>query len=634
MKASFSISKEKECTAIFNETQVEILRRYYDMLYPKTLKDNERVCLFLVKTDKNGKVLLNKKGEQIKYNYGVRNFEEYIEYIDKHRHNYHIYNALATVKVGQDGKVHRTKSDMRQQRVLFIDFDKKDYPDLKDAHDFTRLIKEKLPNVFLHSYYDSGHGYHYYIIISPTCKITDISVFNKELCSLVEADTKACLETQVARVPCTFNRKHPDENGKFPIVKEIDHYKKHLRQVSNFHPLDLENLKRIVKHARERFTTENIPELPLQEWEYDTGDAWNIKQYSCLCTEKVFREGAEMHERNTWMGRIIVWFAKQKYPDYKIVEKIKEWNTRCRPPKSIAETEEEINGWYKWFKENDATMSKIGGCWWNIEDERVREIVCKQCDKYYCQQGLNSYTSLSISEDKGVKMNCKVLTEGKLSSKGKNTMSGYEYLILTVLDKYMPKTGRTPFTVKNLKYRMQWKKNGKWQLCMDISTLKKALEDLETHKCIKIAEPTPTQCKKKIITYDDKVIKISRGLKELEEKNFIVFYYSVARAFICHQITQNEYKVYLCILNNLKNGKSCTLEKMNNTLDMGERNILRAIQSLEKASLIRIDHLFSTEKGIKYNMYYPIDTELWNEDTDIDRENNKNVAEWKISLIA
>ena len=119
----------------------------------------------------------------------------------------------------------------------------------------------------------------------------------------------------------------------------------------------------------------------------------------------------------------------------------------------------------------------------------------------------------------------------------------------------MPKTGRTPFTIKDLKYRMQYKKHGKWQLCMDISTLKKTLEDLENHKCIKVSDPTPTQCKKKNPTYDDKVIKLTRGLKDIDMDKYIVFYYSVARAFICHQITQNEYKIYLCILNNYKNGK-------------------------------------------------------------------------------
>lgn len=599
------------------------------MLFPKELKENERVCLFLVKTDKNGNVMLDKKGQEIKFHLPVKNFEQYEGYVNKYKHNYHIYNALATVKLRSDGKIQRTESDMRQQRVLFIDFDKKDYPNLKDVREFTKMIKDKLPTVFLHAYYDSGHGYHYYISIPPTCKVREISEFNKEICALVGADTNACKVTQVARIPCTYNRKYPNEEGKFPLVKEIDHYKKHPHQIKNFHPLDVDNLKRIVSGAKKQFTTEDIPEMPYKAWEYDTGGL-DIKQYGCLCTEKIFHEGADEHERNTWLGRIIAWLKSQKYVDYKIIQKCQEWNTRCRPPKSIAKIQEEIEGWFKWFETHDIS---VGGCWWNIDDARVKEIVRKQCDKFYCKQALNSYTSMSISEDVGVKMNQKVLTDGKLSNKGKYTMSGYEYLILTVLDKYMPKTGRQPFTVKDLKYRMQWKKNGKWQLCMDISTLKKTLEDLETHKCIKVSDPTTSQCKKKTPTYDDKVIKITRGLKDMETKGCIIFYYSVARAFICHQITQAEYKVYLCILNNLKESKSCTLENLDITLNMGKRNILRAIQSLEKASLLRVERLISTEKENKYNMYYLIDTDKWNNDTDIELDENA-IVEWSLKLIA
>ncbi len=412
------------------------------------------------------------------------------------------------------------------------------------------------------------------------------------------------------------------------MVKEIDHYSIHPQQIAKFHPLDVENLKRTVNNAKKRFTTEDIPELPFTEWKYDTGE-FGEKQYSCLCTEKAFHEGSDEHERNTWLGRIIVWLTRQKYPNYKIEQMCQEWNTRCRPPKSIAETQDEINGWYEWFKKNGMI---IGGCWWNIKDERKKEIVRKQCDKYHCKQAINPYENMSISEDVGVKMNQKVLTDGKLSVKGKYIMSGYEYLILTVLDKYMPKTGRTPFTVKDLKYRMQYKKHGKWQLCMDISTLKKTLEDLENHKCIKVTDPTPTQCKKKNPTFDDKVIKLARGLKDIDMDKYIVFYYSVARAFICHQITQNEYKVYLCILNNYKDGKSCTLEKMNITLNMEESHILRAIKNLEIASLLKVDRLPPNDMGKKHNMYYPKDTDKWDKDTDIELDDM--VSGLNISLIA
>lgn len=280
----------------------------------------------------------------------------------------------------------------------------------------------------------------------------------------------------------------------------------------------------------------------------------------------------------------------------------------------------------------------VGGCWWNIKEERTSGIVRKQCDKFHCRQAINPYESMSILEDVGVKINQKVLTDSKLSIKGKNTMSGYEYLILTVLDKYMPKTGRTVFTIKDLKYCMQYKRSGKWQFCMDISTLKKTLEDLENHKCIKVTEPTQAQCKKKNPSFDDKVIKLTRGLKDVDMDKYIIFYYSVARAFICHQITQNEYKVYLCILNNLKDSKSCTLEKISITLDMKKGNILKAIQNLEIASLLRVDRLPPNANDKQHNMYYPTDTDRWNDVTNIELDkpdkSDDMVSGLNITLIA
>ena len=164
------------------------------------------------------------------------------------------------------------------------------------------------------------------------------------------------------------------------------------------------------------------------------------------------------------------------------------------------------------------------------------------------------------------------------------------------------------------------------------STLKKTLEELENHKCIKVSDPAPSQVKNKKITYDDKTIRLTRGLKDVDSDKYVIFYYSVARAFLCHQITQNEYKVYLCILNNLKNSKSCTLEKMSITLDMEKRNILRGIQNLELASLLRVDRIPPNNKGKKYNMYYPVDTDKWDSVTDIELDNM--VSGLNITLIA
>lgn len=575
------------------------------MLFPKQLKDEEYVCLFMVKTDKEGNVQVDRNGNEIKFHKYVKSFEQYLEQVAKYKHNYHMYNALATVRMNKEGELHRREANMRQQRVLFIDFDKKDYPDYKDAHDFTRMIKDKLPDLFLHAYYDSGHGYHYYVIIPPTCKIREISELNKEICSLVGADTNACKVTQVARIPCTYNRKGADEKGRFPLVKEIDHYQKHPYEVKNFHPCNIDYIKRRVANAKKILECE-LKSKSLQKWDYG-GDGFDIKYYPCLCTEKILHEGADKGQRNTWLGRIISMLRNQGNTESQVREICLDWNTRCRPPKNPNTVRNEISGYL-----DREDIYKLNGCWDKIPDQRVSEMVHAQCDKFHCMQAIQK-KNISIEEDIGVKMSQKLLTDGRLRNDRETSLSGFEFLVMTILYKYIKSSSRVPFTVKELKMKMQWKKGGKWQLCMDIKTFKNTLNKLVEHHCIELVEPTPEQCRKKKVTYDDTRIKIKRGLKELNDR-YIEFYYSAARAFISKQITQNEFKVFLCIVNNIKDGKSCTMEDLDKILCIGKSHIVEAIKNLETAQCIDVVQ-YRSDKGKWYNLYSQKHTDKYNDET-------------------
>lgn len=584
----------------------EILKRYYYMLFPKELKENEYVCLFLVKTDKQGNPVLDKDGQEVRFHKFVKNFSQYKECVDRYKYNFHVYNALATVKFDKNGELHRRAANMRQRRVLFIDFDEKDYPNLKDVYAFTKMIKDKLPDMFLHAFYDSGHGYHYYVIIPPTCKNKEISELNKEICSLVGADTDACKVTQVARVPCTYNRKYPNENGKFPLVKEINHYEKNPYAVKHFHPCNTDYIRRRIINAKKVLEYE-LETKPLEKWDY-AGDGFDLKVYPCLCTEKVLHEGADKGQRNTWLGRIISMLLFQGYTESVVREKCIDWNTRCRPPKNPNTVRDEISGY---LEKKD--IYKLNGCWENIKDERVKELVKAQCDKMHCMEALQK-RNLVIEEDIGVKMSQKLLTKSRLRNDDeKTTLSGYEYLVMTILYKYIKPKMRTPFTVKELKTKMQYKKNGKWQLCMDIKTLKSTLDGLVKHHCIELIEPTPEQCSKKKVTYDDTRIKMKRGMKELNDR-YIEFYYSAARAFIAKQITQREFKVFLCIVNNIKEGKSCTMEELDKILCIGKSHVVEAINNLRKAQCIDvIQH--RSEKGNWYNLYSQKHTDIHDKET-------------------
>lgn len=583
----------------------EYLKRYYEMLFPAELKENEYVCLFIVETDEKGNTLLNEDGSEKKFHKFVKNFDQYQEYVNKYKYIAHVYNAIATVKIDKNGELKRKEANMRSRQVLFIDYDKKDYPELEDARDFTRLIKDKLPDMFLHAYYDSGHGYHYYVIVPKTCKIRELNDLNKEICSLVGADTNACKTTQVARIPCTYNRKHPDENGQFPFVKEIDHYRNHPYEVEHFHPCNISSIKKWVLNAKK--VLEFQPQSqPFRKWDY-AGDGLEVNYYPTLCTEKVLHEGANKGERNIWLGRIISMLRFKGYTETKVRDTCLEWNTRCRPPKNAAEMRDEIS---RYLDKED--IYKLNGCWDKITDERVKEIVRRQCDRMHCLDAVEK-KNLVIEPYIGVRMSQKLLKDGRLRNDGKESMSGYEFLIMTILYKYLKPNSRARFTVKDLKIKMQWKHGGKWQLCMDIETFKKTLERLCEHGCIEMIVPTTVSGKKRKITYDDTIIKMKRGLKELDNR-YIEFYYSAARAFISKQITQNEFKVFLCLVNRMKEGKSCTIESLDRTLDMGESHIVEAIKELQAAQCIDVIQQ-KGESGNWYNRYMQKHTNKYDDET-------------------
>ena len=144
--------------------QEKILHRYYDMLFPGKLKEKEYVRMVMIKPpdeEHPDGVIVTKF---------VKSFNEYLDVVRKYRHNYHMYNSLCTIKE-INGKLSGTPSYQRQRRVIYLDFDLKDFQDVPnaDAYYFTEKIKSYFPNMFIHACYASGGGYHFYIAVKLTC---------------------------------------------------------------------------------------------------------------------------------------------------------------------------------------------------------------------------------------------------------------------------------------------------------------------------------------------------------------------------------------------------------------------------------------------------------------------------------
>lgn len=538
-------------------------------MFPSTFRDNEYVRLIALRRDFHGNVIASK----IEY---VKTFQDYAAFVQKYRYTHDVYNQIATNR----GKEKGTKSTQRQRKVLFLDFDKKDFPELQDASDFTKWIHNKLPKLYLHACMNSGHGFHFYVSIKPTCKIDEVAEVNKELVSILGSDQKAALPTQIDRVPCTYNHKQDDgsydyENrDNWSYVKMVNNT---YMVGSQFKQFDLPYIRRQMDYFKD--TQETYEILDKVDWNYEALD-----DYPCyLCIRKVMNEGADEGQRNFWHGRIVKMLQMEAYTRTKIHSICQEYNRKCRPPKPENIIEEDTNR----FLDTDY---KLLGCYESFPvGDKHREWIEAQCDKVYCGTYHNG-AKISIEEGDAARINKKILLNRDL-----RTMTGNEYLIITLLDVYKNSFGRRGFRVKNLKeflYSSVRKKQ-----CIADRLLKTLLLELETKKWIEIT-PDPKQPKK----FDESKLKLTRRLKEFQQ-GYIEFYFSIAGALIDGRITQVEYIVFITLVRNLTDKKSVTYDQLAEDLAMDKNNIAKYIKKLQKERCLIIEKEH-TDKGYECNKYH------------------------------
>lgn len=561
--------KRKKGIIISNKEQLNILHHYFNMMFPNLFKDNEYVRLIALRRDTHGNVIASK----VEY---VQTFEEYAAFAQKYRYTHDVYNQIATNR----GKEKGTKSTQRQRKVLFLDFDKKDYPELQDASDFTKWIHDKLPKLYLHACMNSGHGFHFYVSIKPTCKINEVVEINKELVSILGSDEKAASPTQIDRIPCTYN--HKQDDGSYDYENR-DNWS-YVKMVNNtymigsqFKQFDLPYIRKQINYFKDVQETQEI--LEKVDWNYEA-----LNDYPCyLCIQKVMNEGADEGQRNFWHGRIVKMLQMEGYTRTKIHSICREYNQKCRPQKDKKVIEEDTDR----FLDTDY---KFLGCYESFPDgNKYRKWIEAQCDKVYCGTYHNG-AKISIEEGNAARINKKILLNRDL-----RTMTGNEYLIITLLDVYKKSFGRRGFRVRNLKellYSSVRKKQ-----CIADRLLKTLLLGLETKKWIEIV-PDSKQSKK----FDESKLKLTRRLKEFQQ-GYIEFYFSIAGALIDGRITQKEYIVFITLVRNLSNGKSVTCNQLADDLDMDCCNIKKYIKKLHKERCLIIEKEY-TDRGYEYNKYY------------------------------
>jgi DNA-binding MarR family transcriptional regulator len=527
------------------------------MVYPEELKENEFTRIVAIRKARN------ENEEDYRKIAFFQSYEKWAEFVHKHKHVFELYATLATTRGNENGK----EESLRQRKILYLDFDKKE-TNVKTAQDCMDIIKSKFPSLFVHSIVNSGHGFHLYISIKPTCKIDEVTEINKRFAKAVGADIKATLATQIVRIPTSFNMK---DGEKTQVIVVNNYYK----VGDKFKPYQLSQLHKMLneyEHVAERMEEKEKQEYHLPEM----GEAY-------YCIRKAEAEGVEVGKRNFWLGRIINYKTMYGYSPYQLEKDCLEFNARCRPPKNPEEVKRDIKAYLK-------KGYKLLGCYESFQEgSKEREFVEEMCYKTNCKTYFNG-AKIGINDGGGIRMNNKILTD-----KVMRKTTGYEYLIITILYRYKDYYSRKGFTIKELKRRLTSPISKK--LCMDEKTFKSVLDGLENKNYIEIIHDNP----------DDPIskhkIKLVRKLNEFNQ-GYIEFYYSAANMLRFGAITPTEFKVYLCLVRNLNslNNKLTTYEQIADDLDIDPSNIGTYIRNLDNAGILTIKKVYN-QKGNKYNKY-------------------------------
>lgn len=555
-------------------TQEKVLSQYYNMLYPEKLTENEYIRLIAIHRNECGTA-----NTIIGY---VKNFEEYREFILKYRYSYDVYNQISTNRNNISGN----KKSQRKRKVLYLDFDRKDYPKLEYVKDFSNMIKSKFPDLFIHGIYDSGHGYHYYISIKDSCNLDEIIKINRALAEITGADLKAVSPTQISRPPCTYNHKDHDRHYNYEYREEWSMVRCVLNDYKTgdqFKPYTLPNISQMID---DYYLKQNQQRNRKKEqWNYDL-----LPDYPCyLCIRKVMNEGADIGERNFWHGRIVKLLQMEGYTEAKIYSMCRDYNQKCRPPKSDRELEVDT----KSYMEGNYQLL---GCYSSFpESDRRKEWVERECDKYYCGTYHNG-AKISVVKGEAAKLNRKLFQREQFQ-----TMTGNKFLVLTLLEVYKDSYGRMGFRVRNLKRLLYSTIQKKY--CIGEDTLKKLLLEMKKDSLI-----TLTPDKKKPREFNETKIKLTRRLNEFQQ-GYIEFYFTVAGALIDGKISQTDYLIYLALVESLKSGKSVTYEDLANKIgrkSLTANEIGKHIRKLAIERCLKVKKEY-TERGLEYNHYSFID---------------------------
>ena len=500
------------------------VNKYLSMLFPCDLEEGESIRLFFQKQEDIEKVIVRH----------VTSFDEVSGLILKYRERYNCFVSLATYKDAKPYKRH----------VLFLDYDHKDFPEFKEAKDFTAYFKSKIPKLYNHMIVLSGSGGCHIYIACEEGGNKEISDLNKRLRKIANADPRASTTAQLARIPGSYNLKHDDKPSVIWLTCDDDLDRYSLSQ--------LDHLFRQYEDAGVKKDMLAVPEKT---------EAVDISKFHSpyYCVNNMLANGVGKGERNFALGRITACLRKELYTYEKSKELVLDWNTRCNPPKAVSEVERDFKAY--WFNDK----YKLLGC--SISDERLNAILKKYCQADLCKQ-IKDYTDSNPS--KNMTFLSALFFDNKLIKK----LTSYQYAILLLLSDPYKFREKPVLLYKGMSE------------CFSEKTIKKAFAGLVEKKLI--SKSCGTLALKNVNSKYNGDISVNMF---------------VLASFIKNKAPSSaEFKVYLALRYLSQAKKPLTYDSISDCLGISKSTVAEHIKALEKMQIIHIEKRI-TEKGLLYNYY-------------------------------
>ena len=443
------------------------IKKFFKLLY-RGITEEEYIRVF-----QNN----NKDYSNVKY---FNDIDELVSFASSNKVKFNnTYFTLATT----DGKGGSTEHLMYRY-FLGFDFDKKDQVEGFNHIDILNKFREL--KIHYHALVDSGNGYHAYIMINKTQDLQKVQEVQEVLCSKLGADKNAIKNTQILRIPYTFNIK----NNAHKQVNIVYMENRHSKQ---FKPYDIDflwnkncNIKhQEVKKEQTSFTiaNSNIPD----------------------CIKNILTEGSQKGDRYTDLQRIVVLLRQRNKSIEEIKKVCKEWATKSS------------------FDDN--LDYRIDNIYNNLS---YISLECKECKhKQECYSSIVSNFEYD-KDDKLINFSSKELCKLALNNQkgGKRIMKSNELLVYSILKLNCEGLTREEIT-KELTYKSKKKKVER--VALSERTLKDVLKSMEDSNFLTVK-------------------KLARGKKlyiaDNKNNGDFVISYSATMECIKGNITEEEYTLY------------------------------------------------------------------------------------------